>query len=77
MYVRRTKWGMTHLSDYMAANNLSDETVAKAIERTRETVSRIRRRKVRPDWETIEKIKVYTKGESTADDYQVLEAVQP
>jgi hypothetical protein len=41
--------------------------------RSRPTVSRIRRRLVRPDWETIEKIKKFTDGVSTADDYQNIE----
>lgn len=58
-----------HLSEYMAKHDLTDDYVAARIERTRVTVSRIRRRKVRPDWETIEKIKKFTKGASTADDY--------
>jgi len=69
MCIGCTNWGMVHLADYMAANNLSDEEVAKGISRTRPTVSRIRRRQVRPDWETIEQIKKFTKGQSTADDY--------
>lgn len=59
-----------HLSDYMAEHGLSDEAVAEAIARSRPTVSRIRRRLVRPDWETIEKIKAYTDGACTADDFQ-------
>lgn len=65
-----------HLSEYMAIHKLDDEAVARGIERARVTVSRIRRRKVRPDWETIEKIKKFTRGASTADDYQSLEVVQ-
>lgn len=65
-----------HLSDYMTLNNLDDDAVAAAIERSRVTVSRIRRRKVRPDWPTIEKITEFTKGASTADDYQSLEIAQ-
>lgn len=60
----------------MEANNLSDDTVAEGIERTRETVSRIRRRKVRPDWDTIQKIKEFTGGLVTADDFQDLEVAQ-
>ena len=60
---------MMHLSDYMAANNLSDEDVATAIERSRATVSRIRRRKVRPDWQTIEKLKEWSGGKIIADDF--------
>lgn len=67
---------MAHLADYMADRGLSDEDVAKGIGRSRPTVSRIRRRLVRPDWETIEKIKKFTKGASTADDYQSLEVSQ-
>lgn len=67
---------MVHLADYMAANNLSDQQVAEGISRSRPTVSRIRRKLVRPDWETIEKIKTFTNGESTADDYVSLEAPQ-
>jgi transcriptional regulator with XRE-family HTH domain len=62
-----------HLSDYMTLHNLDDDAVAAGIGKTRVTVSRIRRRKVRPDWHTIEKIKQFTKGASTADDYQSLE----
>lgn len=65
---------MVHLADYMADKGLSDEEVAIGIKRSRPTVSRIRRRLVRPDWETIEKIKEYTEGVSTADDYQNIEA---
>jgi hypothetical protein len=65
-----------HLSDYMALHQLDDDAVASGIDRSRVTVSRIRRRKVRPDWATIEKIKEFTQGASTADDYQSLEAAQ-
>jgi hypothetical protein len=64
-----------HLSDYMAKHDLDDEQVAAGIDRSRVTVSRIRRRKVRPDWDTIEAIKKFTKGAVTADDFQSLEAV--
>lgn len=60
---------MAHLSDYMATNNLSDEQVGEAIERDRVTISRIRRRKVRPDWSTIEKLKAWSGGVITADDF--------
>lgn len=63
---------MVHLSEYMAANNLSDADVAQGIDRSRETVSRIRRKKVRPDWETIERIKKFTAGAVTADDFASL-----
>lgn len=65
-----------HLSDYMTIHNLDDDAVAAGIGKTRVTVSRIRRRKVRPDWPTIEKIVEFTQGASTADDYLTLEAAQ-
>jgi transcriptional regulator with XRE-family HTH domain len=65
-----------HLSDYMADRGLKDEDVAKSINRSRPTVSRIRRKLVRPDWETIKLIKEFTGGASTADDYQCLESAQ-
>lgn len=69
---------MMHLSDYMAGNNpegrnLSDEEVAVAIKRSRATVSRIRRRKVRPDWQTIEAIEKFTGGQVTAGAFVKLE----
>lgn len=64
-----------HLADYMGGMNpngqrFSDEEVAAAINRSRATVSRIRRRKVRPDWETIEAITAFTGGLVTATDFQ-------
>ena len=60
---------MIHLSDYMAAHKLTDDDVAAALGRTRSTVSRIRRRKMRPDWKTIEKIQEFTGGQVTANDF--------
>jgi hypothetical protein len=68
--------GVMHLSDYMTLHNLDDDAVASGIDRTRVTVSRIRRRKVRPDWGTIEEIKRFTNGAVVADDFQTLEAAQ-
>lgn len=65
-----------HLSEYMNLHKLDDDAVAAGIKKTRVTVSRIRRRKVRPDWATIEAIKEFTKGASTADDYASLEPSQ-
>jgi len=62
-----------HLSEYMSANNLDDEAVAAKINRSRVTVSRIRRRKVRPDWATIAEIKAFTNDRVTADDFQDIE----
>lgn len=65
-----------HLSDYMAKKSLSDLEVAKGIERDRATVSRIRRRKVRPNWQTTEKLKNFTGGKVTANDFQQMEGAQ-
>lgn len=73
MYAGRTVLGMMHLSEYMTANGLDDDNVAAAISRSRVTVSRIRRRKVRPDWDTIGKISAFTNGVCTADDFQSLD----
>lgn len=56
----------------MEARGLSDEDVAGAIDVSRVTVSRIRRGKVRPEWSTIGKLKEFSGGEITADDFQNL-----
>lgn len=58
-----------HLSDFMAARSLSDEDVAAVIGRSRVSVSRYRRRLVRPDWDAIEAIKVFSGGAVLADDW--------
>lgn len=58
-----------HLSDYMEAKGLSDGEVANLIGRSRPTVSRIRRKVVRPDWETIRKLEAVTDGAVTANDF--------
>jgi hypothetical protein len=59
-----------HLSDYMIAHNLDDEAVAAATNRSRVTISRIRRKICRPDWGTIAELKVFTGEQVTADDFQ-------
>ena len=59
-----------HLSDYMAERNLSDEDVAAAIGRSRVSVSRYRRKLVRPDWDTIEEIRAFTRGKVTEVDWR-------
>ena len=61
-----------HLSDFMLWKNLTDADVASRIGRDRATVSRIRRRVVRPDWETIISLKKMSRGEITADDFTEL-----
>lgn len=66
---------MVHLADYMADKGLSDEDVARGISRSRPTVNRIRRKLLRPNWKTIEAIKKFTNGFSTADDYQDIKTV--
>lgn len=69
-----------HLSIFMQSKNLSDDQVAEAIGVSRVTVSRIRRRKVRPDWSTIQSLRVFTKGDVTADDFEMIDGeigVQP
>jgi transcriptional regulator with XRE-family HTH domain len=67
------KGPVMHLADYMTSRGLKDEQVADAIRRTRATVSRIRRRKVRPDWETIEALREFSNGVITADDFAQLQ----
>lgn len=62
-----------HLSEYMTANKLTDEQVASDIDVSRVTVSRIRRRKVRPEWPTIIKLKEWSGGKITADDFEAVE----
>ena len=66
-----------HLSEYMTAKNLSDEEVAISIGVTRPTVSRIRRKLVRPDWGTIRRIEAFTEGVVTASDFTNLNAGAP
>jgi transcriptional regulator with XRE-family HTH domain len=58
-----------HLSDFMASRKLTDEDVAAGIGRSRVSVSRYRRRLVRPDWDAIETIKAFTGGAVLADDW--------
>lgn len=58
-----------HLSDYMAENGLSDDDVAAAIGKSRPSVSRYRRKLMRPDWAGVEKIRTFTGGIVTADDW--------
>ena len=65
-----------HLSDFMTERKLDDQAVADGIGRSRVTVSRIRRRKTRPDWDTIEAIRLFSDGKVTADDFEQLVAAQ-
>ena len=58
-----------HLATYMDEKRLSDEVVAAAIGRSRVSVSRYRRRLVRPDWDAIRKIEEFSERRVTADDW--------
>lgn len=58
----------------MSDRGLSDEEVASALGVSRVTVSRIRRQIVRPEWSTIAKLKEFSGGEVTADDFQEMPA---
>jgi transcriptional regulator with XRE-family HTH domain len=58
-----------HLADYMKLYQLDDAQVAKAIRRSRPTVSRIRRAKSRPDWDTIQVLRKWSQGTISADDF--------
>ena len=62
-----------HLSEFMEWKGLTDEQVAKSIGRERVTVSRIRRRKLRPNWKTIEALKKWSGGRITANDFTSLD----
>lgn len=65
-----------HLSDFMAKHLLSDEQVATVIKRSRVSVSRYRRRLVRPDWDTIEAIRSFTGGKVKSEDWRIVESEQ-
>lgn len=65
-----------HLSDFMEAKRLGDEDVAAQVGRSRVTISRIRRRKVRPDWETIELLRQWSEGQISADDFASLQVAE-
>ncbi|HEX4114168.1 MAG TPA: hypothetical protein VH020_16665 [Stellaceae bacterium] len=58
----------------MTEKGLLDEDVAAAIARSRVSVSRYRRKLIRPDWDTIEEIRRYTKGRVTEADWRKLAA---
>lgn len=58
-----------HLATYMDEKRLSDEVVAAAIGRSRVSVSRYRRRLVRPDWIAIRRIEEFSEKQVTADDW--------
>lgn len=63
-----TSTGM-HLSEFMAERGLSDEAVADAVGRNRVSVSRWRRRLVRPDWGAIDALKAFSDGAVSAEDW--------
>lgn len=57
------------LVDYLAAQNLTMQAFGAQIGRSTATVSRIARGMQRPDWDTLEAIKIATKGRVTANDF--------
>jgi DNA-binding XRE family transcriptional regulator len=57
------------LADYMARNDLDDEAFAALIHSDRTTVSRLRRAKQRPSWETAETIWAVTSGKVAPNDF--------
>lgn len=63
-----------HLSDFMTARALRDEDAAEQTGLSRATISRIRRKVQRPDWSTIAKLKEWSGGAITADDFQEMPA---
>lgn len=58
-----------HLSEYMAEHKLGDDEVALAIDSSRVSVSRYRRRLIRPSWEVVDRISQWTGGAVTALDW--------
>jgi transcriptional regulator with XRE-family HTH domain len=58
-----------HLADYMEAKGLTDDDVAKAIAVDRSTVSRLRRKETLPSWGTATKLRKFTRGAVTLNDF--------
>ena len=65
-----------HLADYMDQRGLTDGDVAKAIGVSRPTASRLRRKLLRPSWETIDKLRDWSDGVITASDFENVAAEQ-
>lgn len=59
-----------HLADYMAERGLSDEDVAGATGRSRVSISRYRRKLLRPDWTTMQVIRLWSRGKVTEADWR-------
>lgn len=60
------------LSAYMETKGLKDPEVAVAIGRSRASVSRYRRGIERPDWDTIQAIRLWSKGKVRESDWRKL-----
>lgn len=58
-----------HLSEYMAAHELTDETVAQSIGRSRVSVSRYRRKLERPSLETARRLHTWSEGAIALEDW--------
>ena len=67
--VRLAYIAVMHLSEYMARTGLKDDEVARGINRSRATVSRIRRGKTKPDWSTVSAIARFTNYAVSANDF--------
>lgn len=60
------------LSAYMESKGLKDPEVADAIGRSRASVSRYRRGLERPDWRTMQAIRLWSKGKVQEADWRKL-----
>lgn len=58
-----------HLSEYMAVNKLTDEQVAEAIDRSRVSVSRYRRKIEQPSLETARRFHSWSSGKIAIEDW--------
>jgi DNA-binding XRE family transcriptional regulator len=57
------------LADWMTTQGITDDTVATGVETDRTTIGRIRRGLTRPSWELAARLKAFTGGAVTADDF--------
>ncbi|MBV8895508.1 MAG: hypothetical protein JO051_03275 [Acidobacteriaceae bacterium] len=63
------------LADYLALAKMNDGAFAKLIGRDTSVVNRLRREKIKPDWQTVARIQEATGGAVTATDF--VPAVEP
>lgn len=65
------------LSDYMAANGLTDDAVAQRIGRDRSFVTRLRQGRANPSLRTLQDLASATNGAVSAEDFFPQPAPQP